>query len=66
MFLHFFLPMIVLTIAAPILRSSPLRVVGMPVALESSRFMPEMPKARFHEKLSPGIFIILSFIVSVK
>ncbi len=46
-------------IAPPILRSSPLRVVGMPVALEISRFNLEMPNARRQEKLSPRIFMVL-------
>ena len=44
--------------AAPILRSSPLLVRGIPVFLEILRFASEMPKARFREKLSPGIFIL--------
>ena len=44
--------------AAPILRSSPLLVRGIPVFLEILRFASEMPKARFREKLSPGIFIV--------
>ena len=44
--------------AAPILRSSPLLVRGIPVFLEILRFASEMPKARFREILSPGIFIV--------
>lgn len=44
-------------IALPILRSSPAREVGMPVALAISRLILETPTARFQEKLSPGIFI---------
>ncbi len=45
-------------IAPPILRSRPLRVVGMPVALAKSRFNLVTPMARFQEKLTPGIFIV--------
>ena len=45
-------------IAPPILRCSPFRVVGMPVALAKSRFNLETPIARFQEKLSPGTFIV--------
>ena len=43
--------------AAPILRSSPLLVRGIPVFFEILRFASEMPNARLREKLSPGIFI---------
>lgn len=43
--------------AEPILRSSPLLVRGMPVFFEILRFTSDMPKARFQEKLTPGIFI---------
>ena len=46
-----------LIMAEPILRSNPLFVRGMPVFLEILRFTSEMPKARFQEKLTPGIFI---------
>ena len=46
-----------LIMAEPILRSSPLLVRGMPVFFEILRFTSEMPKARFQEKLTPGIFI---------
>lgn len=43
--------------ALPILRSRPPRVVGMPVARLIFCFAAEIPMARFHEKLNPGIFI---------
>lgn len=48
-------------IAFPILRSRPARVVGIPVAREISFFTFVTPRARFHEKLNPGIFIICSY-----
>ena len=48
---------IALMMAAPILRSSPLLVRGIPVFFEILRFASEMPNARLREKLSPGIFI---------
>ncbi len=48
---------IALMMAAPILRSSPLLVSGMPVFFEICCLAFVMPKARFQEKLSPGIFI---------
>ena len=44
--------------AFPIFLSRPLRVVGIPVALAKSRFTLEIPRARFQEKLRPGIFIV--------
>jgi hypothetical protein len=55
--LYFFLLRSRLMTVLPILRSIPLRVVGIPVALAISRFTLDMPKARFHEKDTPGIFI---------
>ena len=45
-------------IDAPILRCSPPLVRGIPVFFEILRFASEMPKARFQEKLTPGIFIV--------
>lgn len=42
-------------IARPIFRSSPLREVGIPVVRAKRAFAAEMPSARFHEKLRPGI-----------
>ena len=41
--------------ALPIFRSTPAFDVGMPVALAIFCLICVMPKARFHEKLSPGI-----------
>lgn len=48
-------------IDAPILRCSPPLVRGIPVFFEILRFASEMPKARFQEKLTPGIFIVKGF-----
>lgn len=55
---YFLLPNMVVRMALPIFLSRPLRVVGIPVALAKSRFSLETPRARFQEKLSPGIFIV--------
>ena len=51
----YFLPNNVFQIALPIFRSTPAFDVGMPVALAIFCLICVMPKARFHEKLSPGI-----------
>ena len=55
-------------IAPPILRSNPCLVVGMPTARATLVFSPEMPTARFSEKLSPGILaiIILIYLFSIQ
>jgi hypothetical protein len=45
------IPIVVFNIPAPILRSSPIRVVGMPVPCANLDFKPEIPIARFHEKI---------------
>ena len=45
--------------ADPILRYSPPLVRGMPVFFAILRLASEMPKARFKEKLTPGIFIVI-------
>ena len=47
--------------ADPILRSSPPRVVGMPKQRAIFCLKALMPKARFHENESPGIYIICYF-----
>lgn len=44
---------------SPIFRSIPALVVGIPVALVNARFTLVTPKARRHEKLTPGIFVLL-------
>lgn len=44
-------------ISLPILRSKPCLVIGTPVARAISCFTLDMPTARFHENVSPGIFI---------
>ena len=54
---YFFLPKMREVMAPPILRSTPARVVGMPVALDILRFAAVMPTARLSEKLRPGIFV---------
>ncbi len=46
--------------ASPTLRSRPARDVGIPVALEKSRFILVIPMARFHEKLNPGSFFFFT------
>lgn len=46
----------------PTLRSSPPRVVGMPVVRATFCLKAVTPSARFHENDNPGIFIRFSFI----
>ena len=53
--MFYFLPNKAFQIALPIFRSTPAFDVGMPVALAIFCLICVMPKARFHEKLSPGI-----------
>ena len=55
---HLFLPKMALRIDDPTLRSSPCLVVGMPVVRANFCLAREMPKALFHEKDNPGIFIV--------
>ena len=55
--------MIALTKVAPIFRSIPPLVVGMPVVRVNERFNCVMPNALLHEKLNPGIFVfVISFL----
>ena len=54
----YFLPKMALMMVLPILRSRPAREVGMPVRRENSRLALVMPKARFHEKVTPGSFTL--------
>lgn len=51
--------------AAPIFRSMPAFVVGMPVAREIDRRAAVMPNARFHEKLRPGNLVLLLIVIWV-
>lgn len=50
----------------PIFRSTPALVVGIPVARAIFCFACEIPKARFHEKLRPGIGVDFSLIINHK
>ena len=55
--------MIALTKVAPIFRSIPPLVVGMPVARVNERFNCLIPNALLHGKLNPGIFVfVISFL----
>lgn len=47
----------------PIFRSTPALVVGIPVARAIFCFACVIPKARFHEKLRPGIGVDFLFIL---
>ena len=47
----------------PIFRSTPALVVGIPVARANFCFACEIPKARFHEKLRPGMGVDFLFIL---
>ena len=53
-------PKIILTIAAPILRSTPDLVVGIPVSLAIFCFAWVIPTSRFHENENPLIFNALN------
>ena len=55
---HFFLPVIALITAPPILRSRPSFVIGIPVALAIFCLTFVIPTALLSEKESPGIFVI--------
>lgn len=44
--------------ARPTFCSTPVLVVGIPVALVKRRFNWVIPNALFNEKLTPGIFIL--------
>ena len=51
--------MIVPITAAPIFLSTPDFVIGMPVALVNCLLIFVTPSALLHEKLSPGIFVLV-------
>lgn len=55
---HFFLPVIALITADPILRSKPCFVIGIPVVLAIFCLIFVIPTALFIEKESPGIFVL--------
>ena len=57
LYLFFPLPRMVSITILPTLRSIPALVVGIPVLRVNSRLALVTPKALFHEKLNPGIFI---------
>ena len=56
---HFFLPVIAFITAAPILRSRPCFVIGIPVALALFCLTFVTPTALLSEKESPGIFVMV-------
>ena len=55
---HFFLPVIAFITAAPILRSRPSLVIGIPVVLAIFCLTFVIPTALLIEKESPGLFVI--------
>lgn len=60
---YYFLLNNIFKIAPPIFLSIPDRVVGMPVFCVKARFIFVIPNARFHEKLTPGIFVLPIFFI---
>ena len=55
----YYFPKTILTNVLPIFRSIPCRLVGIPVSLAIFCFNWVIPKARFHEKETPGILSLL-------
>jgi hypothetical protein len=68
--LGYFFPNNIFSIAPPIFLSTPAFDVGMPVTRAIFCLSLVIPKARFHEKLNPGIgvdfFVIFLFYLSAR